>query len=360
MRMTLFRKLCLTFMGIGVISSLMSVGTFATFTATTTNPSNTFAAGTLKLTNVALSTGQISGPNITSTGSGAQQSGTSCTNVVASSCQRLLSAVSVASDGLEPGQYVTGTITVTNSGTLPSTVAMQVQNLKTDKGGGSNGAAFSACPTDNSATSPTSGSTTTSTLCTDLGKALNITIEDAYGSSGHTQCVFGSPTTSHASNGTSAAPSASNTLSQTYVAVGFGSTGTTSDLCDGITTTANLGTAASPSSGQIVSDAFGTEGSSTVTDFAFFGNSGTSKYIFVPGDSSTKSLTTGSNNFGGVLTGIPQWAANEVHTFTVTIAFPDSGSSLVTDANSDSYYVSKDDKYQGGGVSFDLVWLASQ
>src|SRR5213594_2512903 len=101
MKLGLFKRVCLTVMGVGVISSLVSVGTFATFTATTTNPGNTFAAGVLTITDVAAAPAQTSGPNITSTAANALLgAGATCTAALASGCQQLIKTVNVASAGM--------------------------------------------------------------------------------------------------------------------------------------------------------------------------------------------------------------------------------------------------------------------
>jgi hypothetical protein len=92
---------------------------------------------------------------------------------------------------------------------------------------------------------------------------------------------------------------------------------------------------------------------------SFAALSGTSTLIFVPGAGTTKSLTN-SAALGGNLTLVPQWAANESHTFTVTLAFPDTGNTLLVDHNNDRYQVSNDNPYQGGAMSFDMYWFAAQ
>src|SRR5690348_8569740 len=113
MKLNLFKKVCLTVMGVGVVSSLVSVGTFATFTATTTNPSNSFAAGTLTLKDVtaAVTTQTLVGsgtaPQTFTTNAGGALAECS-TAVVASSCNSVLIATNVVASGVEPGEYVQG------------------------------------------------------------------------------------------------------------------------------------------------------------------------------------------------------------------------------------------------------------
>src|SRR5581483_7593119 len=168
MKLSLFKKICLTMMGVGVVSSLMSAGTFATFTATATNPGNTFASGTLTLKSVTADSGTAgrTGPQGTfvdpTTGS------TQCTGFgTAQSCAYVIQSNQVTAKGLEPGQYVQGQITLTNGpssgAVLPATVAMQIQQVQTvpcTSGGGN--------------------------TCTDPGNAFTISISDGAG-----QCVYG-------------------------------------------------------------------------------------------------------------------------------------------------------------------------
>lgn len=51
MNLSLTKKILVSLLGLGVVGSLVGMGTFASFTAQTTNPSNTFATGTLVLSN---------------------------------------------------------------------------------------------------------------------------------------------------------------------------------------------------------------------------------------------------------------------------------------------------------------------
>lgn len=48
--MSFAKKILLSLIGIGIVGSLIGMGTFASFTATTTNPGNTFSTGTLSIT----------------------------------------------------------------------------------------------------------------------------------------------------------------------------------------------------------------------------------------------------------------------------------------------------------------------
>src|SRR5438132_622753 len=190
MKLNMFKRVCLTVMGVGVISSLVSVGTFATFTATTTNPGNTFAAGVLTITDVTAGAAQATGPNITSTAANALLgTGSDCTAALASACKQLIKTVNVASAGMEPGQYVEGTITLTNpAGNLPGVFAVQVQNVTST-------ANTTNCPSDiDNAGGPGAGA------CSKLGLGLNISIEDNNGPSG-TQCIYGKASTPAATGG---------------------------------------------------------------------------------------------------------------------------------------------------------------
>ena len=105
MNLVFIRKLTLSLVGIGGLAMLASAGTYATFTATTTNPNNTFSAGTLKLTDttsaVGFSTANGSAPNATG---GDPRTAAECSNaVVGSACTTTLRSVNVAANGMEPG-----------------------------------------------------------------------------------------------------------------------------------------------------------------------------------------------------------------------------------------------------------------
>ena len=55
---------------------------------------------------------------------------------IASACRGIIKSVNVAAKGVEPGQYLKASVTITNAGTLPATIAMQVQHLETTDGNG--------------------------------------------------------------------------------------------------------------------------------------------------------------------------------------------------------------------------------
>src|SRR5690349_9520129 len=342
MKLNLFKKVCLTVMGVGVVSSLVSVGTFATFTAATTNTSNSFTSGTLTLTNVTSSVGAAqtlvgSGTAPQTLASQNASSGTDCSSgVVANSCATVLSVSNVVASGLEPGEFVQGQLAITNSGSLPATVALQVQNLLT--------------------TVPTCG---TGATCADPGPALNITINDS--TSG--KCLFGDASGVAAPSGSPLQVGAAACTSIiTTAALGTGSSSVTrpGNSVFGACLTGCNPTAATPA------------GSLATFSRNATGGTPASSLIFVPGTHiTTKSLTNAASPTGpGNLTGINQWAANstssgglaESHTFVVTIAFPDTGYTTKT-IGSDTFLYGSDNGYQGvtgTQVSFDLVFLAFQ
>ena len=98
-----------TLLVVGIAGSTVSYGTFATFTAQTSNAGNTFSTGSLILTNQ-----KLSGSTCLSSGSG----GGVNTNVN-TACDTLFTAGSGA--GLSPGgTVVTAQVGITNSGTLPA------------------------------------------------------------------------------------------------------------------------------------------------------------------------------------------------------------------------------------------------
>lgn len=76
----------LSLIGIGLIGSVVSFGSFATFNAVVTNSGNAFATGTLTVTS---------------------------NTIVLSN-----------NSGMAPGDVATGAITITNSGSLPATMAL--------------------------------------------------------------------------------------------------------------------------------------------------------------------------------------------------------------------------------------------
>ncbi|HLG71576.1 MAG TPA: SipW-dependent-type signal peptide-containing protein [Chloroflexota bacterium] len=390
--MRLPRKLLFGMMGIGVVSMLGSVGTLAAFTASSDNPSNDFSAGTLQLTDT---TGFTSAA--TSFGSAAaNRSGTDPRNLsecstiaIAQTCSTLIKSVNVSTDGIQPGQYLQATVALTNGGTLPATIAMQVQNAKTNNGNnslyGSGAAGYSPCPSDiagvsspgSSGAQLTAGATKAGyqgapvpiTGCLDIGKALRITIQDGGGGGTGPQCLFGNDTggtlgaTSTNGNDHLQAPltsgfSVGGTGLSTYVATGS-KVGVGSGACDDLSGSAVLGSISTPVlPGANPKDQFGIQ-TATAGNSSFTALSGITSLIFVPGGGTTTSLIN-SPTYGGNLRSLPQWAAGESHTFTVTLALPNTGTTQLTDHNHDKYYVGNDNPYQGGAVSFDLYWFAIQ
>jgi hypothetical protein len=103
--LTFARKILLSLMGLGVISAIVGgtmQNTRSSFTATVANPANSFAVGTLKMTN-----------------------GT-CTGVVASYC----GAFTFSAGKLQPGMAYPKLLTIANSGTLPAMMSLQIQNVQ--------------------------------------------------------------------------------------------------------------------------------------------------------------------------------------------------------------------------------------
>ncbi|HEU0167050.1 MAG TPA: hypothetical protein VFS62_04675 [Chloroflexota bacterium] len=406
MNRTFVRRLCISLIGVGLASMLADGGTFAAYTATTTNPNDTFAAGTLKLTDTTgLPTtpfNGVSAPNGNGT-SDPRGSGTDCSgSSIASACKGIIKSVNVAAKGIEPGQYLTAKVTITNAGTLPATIAMQVQHLETANGNGIGGpAAVAARPTGASCASELSNANTntinatsaflvsdrTGTFggCTDLGKGLAITIaDDGGGSVPH--CVYGGfdSSTSASSPSSGSAPLASSTSQAPptgmFVAAGPDTTGSSSaGTCDDLTAVGNLGTPASPipiSKSPPANDLFGVQEADTSSNACQTGTGGLAalngclnsgipqKLIFIPGTSTQPKSVTNAAAYGGDLTHIKQWAPGESHTFTVTIALPDAGAQVVhlngAGAGTDDLNVSNDDIFHGGAIVFDLLWLATQ
>ena len=388
-KLRLQRRLLTSMLGLGITGMLGSAGTFALFTASSTN-SGTFTAGSLMMTDTTSFTSAVTtlnnGPNRSGTD---PRSGTDCaTAAQAQQCATLIKSVNVAGAGMEPGQYLQGQITIKNAGTLPATMALQIQNVKTNNGNNSlyaSGATgFQSCAGDvagvaspgSSGAQLTAGATVAGfgggtvpiTGCLDVGTALRITIQDAGSGGTGPQCLFGNDTGgtlgASATNGNnhlqapiSGGLSTGGAGLSTYVATGT-KLGTGSGACDDFSQAGVLGTPASPvTPGSNPKDTFGVQSAAAAGSFAAL--SGTSTLIFVPGAGSTTSLTN-SASLGGNLTALPQWAANESHTFTVTLAFPDTGSTLLVDHNNDAYRVSNDNPYQGGAASFDLYWFAAQ
>src|SRR5579883_3372137 len=163
----LFRKLLLTLIGIGVIGSAIGgsmMTTHSAFTTTVVNPSNTFAAGTLKMTNSASS---------------------NCTRVAASACGALDSDFAGTANAyfqaatnsgctpgceLAPGVPQAGKVEISNSGTLPATMSLSIR-VDTTAGG----CVAAGCTTNSITCTNNSGSTAD---CNTLHQYMNLTIYD--------------------------------------------------------------------------------------------------------------------------------------------------------------------------------------
>ena len=392
MRLSLFKKVCLTVMGVGIVSSLVSVGTFATFTATTTNPGNTFAAGTLTLVNTINNPSVgTAGPNIIDfTGgdlAGSQPAGctsgasaTACatafatskiTTTTAGAAGTAASGATVTS-GLEPGQYIQAVITLKNSGTLPALMGLQIENAGSTYCGqtltqGNETFTAISCPTDVSDDTNISFSSTYK-----LGHALNVTIQDettsvtapnsgntAGSSTGPTteQCIYGS--SSGGTGVTAQAPVADGSYYKPFTA------GT---ACDTINSAAKLGTGGSVASGGISTAgssagvytawAFDSNGANALDLVTLGAGANNSHTIYIPGQWYNVAGTAVSAQ---TATDIREWGPGETHTLTITIAFPNTGTTSYTDTTyGDKYTVGADENFQGGLAGFDIVWLAQQ
>lgn len=98
--MTTFRKILLTLAVIGAMSASLPGGTFANFSAVTTNPNNTFAAGSMTMTNVA----------------GTAASGSNCSAATNSgTCATLFTASTSLQAG---GSDLTNTVTIAYTGSV--------------------------------------------------------------------------------------------------------------------------------------------------------------------------------------------------------------------------------------------------
>jgi len=377
MRLTWSRKLCLASIGLGIVGVLGSVGTFAvSFTGRFADVS--MNSGSILLTDTTAQPTFLLGPN--KSGTDARGTRAECTvpaiTPTGGNCTTLLRSVNVAAPGMEPGQYLRGTITISNAGTLPATVAMQVQNVKTNNGNGTAGSAagVTPCPSDiNGVAAPgvsgpqlTTGAQTSTnfngpvplTGCLDIGNALRITIQDQGAGSTGPQCLFGNDGGVQAP--VSGVLNTGGGVVSAFVASGR-SAGSGAGNCDDIGQINMVGTAAQPVlPGANPKDKFGVQGSST-SNTSFAGLSGTGTLVYVPGSGGTLSVLNATNlPQGGDITGVPQWGPGESHSFVVTIALPNTGTTQITDHNHDVYNVGNDNPYQGGAVSFDLYWLAAQ
>jgi len=392
-KLTLSRRLCTAIFGVGLIGLVGSVSTYSAFSARTFNFSEQFqaASGSLLLTDTTgftsasttLGRGGVGAPN--QTGTDPRSLAECATPAVAQVCSTLLKSVNVAGAGMAPGQYLQGTITIGNPGTLPATVALQIQNVKTNNGNnslyGANGAAgTSPCPTDIAGVAAPGASgpqlKTTQTApgylgtpvpiagCLDLGQALRITIQDGGAAGTGPQCLFGNDRGAGANgNDLLQAPrvgglSTGGAGLSSFVATGA-KLGTGSGNCDDVSAAGVLGRPNAPVlPGSNPKDRFGTE-ASPAGNTAFAGLSGITNLIFIPGGSASVSVVN-STVFGGNLRAVPQWGASEAHTFTITLALPDTGTTLLTDTHNNTHPVGNDNPFQGGAVSFDLYWFGVQ
>ena len=116
--LTVWRKLLLTLVGLGVVSAVVGgsmQNTRSTFTASVLNPTSSFTSGTLTMKN---------------DGSAGCTSGN---GVVASSCGSFSLS---AGAKLAPGSPVSQTITITNGGTLPAKMQLVIPQSRLIDGGG--------------------------------------------------------------------------------------------------------------------------------------------------------------------------------------------------------------------------------
>lgn len=109
--LTVTRKILLTLVGLGIVSAIVGgsmQSTRSSFTASVVNPTNSFASGTLTMKN--------DGLPACNTGNG----------VVASACGTFTLN---GGTHLVPGTAYMQTITVTNAGSLPARMMLQLQNI---------------------------------------------------------------------------------------------------------------------------------------------------------------------------------------------------------------------------------------
>jgi predicted ribosomally synthesized peptide with SipW-like signal peptide len=391
-KMTVSRRVLFSILGLGIVGILGSAGTFAAFTASSFNPMNDFNSATLLMTDTTGFTSAATTLNKAGIGPRApNQTGTDprtlaecATAVVAAQCSTLIKSVRIAASGIEPGQYVQGTITISNAGSIPATLAMQIQNLQTNNGNNSlyatgaagfrpcgHDAAGAAAPGATGAQIPSGANTGTSYAgaavplagCLDLGRALRITVQDAGANGTGPQCVFGNDTTGAGNGNDVLQAPASGAFGAgggfvVYAATGF-KLGSGSGSCDDLSQPSTLGRPNSPVlPGSNPKDTFGTQ-TDAASNASFAGISGAASLVFIPGGSPQTSIVN-TPELGGDLRSVPQWASSEAHTLTITLALPNTGQTLITDHNNDKYNVGNDDAYQGGAVSFDLYWFAIQ
>jgi len=114
------RKILLSLLGLGIICSIIGQtmqGTRSAFTATTINPSNTFAAGTLEMTN---------GNDLSA-----------CTKVVASGCGAFTFGGLGAAMAI--GTQYQSSVTIKNAGSLPASMTIKLHTDVGDKVTGGDG-----------------------------------------------------------------------------------------------------------------------------------------------------------------------------------------------------------------------------
>lgn len=159
------KKILLSLMVLGVVSSILGAGTFASFNAQTTNGNNTFKTGTLVLSNTKTSEAGASvvSPTCYSNGSGATD-----TNANAS-CATLITAA-----GMKPNDIYTATLTLKNEGSLDAN-AFNVFS--------------SACATADAAGQTYHG---TGDLCS----KIQLYIQEVDGTGNDTTCLYGNTGTS--------------------------------------------------------------------------------------------------------------------------------------------------------------------
>ena len=109
LKMSNLKRVLWSLVVLGVLTTVVGASSFASFTAQTTNPSNTFAAGTLTMTNVA----------------GTAVSGSDCaTATLSGTCATLFAAGTAGTTGLTNftpgGSDVSNTVSITYTGSLPT------------------------------------------------------------------------------------------------------------------------------------------------------------------------------------------------------------------------------------------------
>ena len=115
MKLSLHRKVLLSMGVVAGIGALAGAGTFATFTAQTSNPSNTFADGTLVLSNKV------------GTASACLSTGGGNTDTNSGTCDTAFSLAVKA-----PGDFSTASLTLQNKGSLPASALKLFSGSCTD------------------------------------------------------------------------------------------------------------------------------------------------------------------------------------------------------------------------------------